>query len=144
MIHDRYAPQSRRAVFALGVLLGVAHMLPTSAAADSAAANGIWGAQDAVLTIGATASRIEWGHAEATINGPIKMAADGHFKVVGRYRALAPGPDRIKGVPATSTAHIEGHIIGDSMQMTMHVSGERAVRRYVFKKGQQTKLHRML
>ena len=123
-------------------LLGASHMSPASAAAP--APNGIWGAKDAVLTIGAQQSRIEWGHAAAAIDGPIKTDANGRFKLTGHYHTYTPGPDRVGATPAMRDAHIEGRITGNSMQMTIHVAGERAARRYIFTKGQQTKLHRMM
>ena len=119
-------------------------MLPISATAKEAALNGVWGAQDAVLTVGPQSSRIEWGHAEAIIDGPIKIDANGAFKALGHYQAYAPGPDRIDAARPKSDAQFEGRVVGDSIKMTMRITGERATRHYVFKKGLRTKLHRML
>lgn len=144
MVHNMILSQSLRSVFGTAAFLGVVLMLPSSLAAAPAAANGIWGAKDAVLTIGAHQSRIEWGHAEAAIDGPINTDAKGRFKSTARYHAYTPGPDRVGTAPAMRDAHIEGRFIGDTIEMTLHIVGDKAIQRYTFKKGQQTKLHRMM
>jgi hypothetical protein len=144
MEHDsrhRRSSFSRRGLF---IFMGISLMSPVDVSAASTAANGVWGTTDAVLTIGARQSRIEWGNAEAAINAPITPDANGRFKTTGHYHTYTPGPDREGASPAARDARIEGRIVGDSMEMTLHISGERAARRYVFKKGKQAKLHRML
>ncbi len=144
MSDDIYLHRTVRFFSSAAILLGSFLMSSASASGAAPSPNGIWGAKDAVLTIGAKQSRIEWGHAAAAIDGPLKTDANGRFKLTGQYHVYTPGPDRVGAAPAVRDAHIEGRILGNSMQMTIHVAGERAVRRYVFTKGQQTKLHRMM
>jgi hypothetical protein len=144
MKHNTNFCRSFRSLLGITALLGATLMSSANAsAAKTSAPTGVWGTTNGVLTFGAKQSRIEWGHGEVAIDGSVKVDANGRFKAKGRYYAYTPGPDRIDASPAMRDAHIEGRIVGDSMQLTMHVDGEREIRRFVFKKGQQTKLHRM-
>jgi hypothetical protein len=131
-----------------GIFRGIAILAigasPMATANAGAGPLGVWGAQNAVLTIGSSKSRIEWGAAEATINGPIKPDAKGRFKTTGHYLAYTPGPDRVDIAPARRDAHIEGRVVGDIIEMTMHIAGDKTTQRYTFKKGQRSKLIRML
>jgi hypothetical protein len=132
-----------RAFFGSAAITGAAIMSANSAHA-APVASGVWSTPGAVLTIGGQRSRIELGTAEAAIDGPITADAQGRFKTKGEFQSYTPGPQRGDVPPLTRHAHIQGRVTADRLELTMHVEGESTMRRYVFKKGRQAKLIRMM
>ena len=118
--------------------------MPVTSANAAPVASGVWSAPGAVLTINGQRSRIELGTAEAAIDGPINPDAQGRFKTKGQFQSYTPGPQRADAPPMMRHAHIQGRVTADRLELNMHVEGERAMRRYVFKKGRQAKLIRMM
>ena len=133
----------RLAIFGSAIITG-AMMMPVISANAAPVANGIWSAPGAVLTIDGQRSRIELGMAEAAIDGPINVDAQGRFKTKGQYQSYTPGPQRADVPPVMRHAHIQGRVTADRLELNMHVEGESTMRRYVFQKGRQFKLHRMM
>ena len=140
---DKNSSRRLRAVLGVIICLGAGYFLSASVAAKGRDVCGIWGARDAILTIGPKHSKIELGHAETAIDGPVKIDAKGRFSVTGRYYAYKPGPDRIDAPIATRDAHIKGRVRGDTLILTMQIAGEPSTQQFTFRKGQHTKLLRM-
>lgn len=140
---DKNSSRRLRAVLGAITCLGAGYFLSAGVAAKGRAVIGIWGARDAILTIGPRHSKIELGHAETAIDGPVKTDAKGRFSVTGKYYAYRPGPDRIDAPVATRDAHIKGLVRGDTLILTMEIAGEPSARQFTFRKGQHTKLLRL-
>jgi hypothetical protein len=130
-----------RAFGRLVTLAGVALMSMSSASATTVQA-GTWRGNGAVLTTTAEQSRIDVGTGLAVIKGPLKTDAKGNFKVMGMFEAYEPGPQRADVAPKMHLAHIQGRVTGTTIALTMHVDGERAMRKYVFTQGRVAKLIR--
>ena len=143
MLGDKNSSRRLRAVLGAITCLGAGYFLSAGVAAKGRDVSGIWGAGNAILTIGPKHSKIELGHAETTIDGPVKIDTKGHFSVTGKYYAYRPGPDRIDAPVATREAHIKAHVRGDTLILTMQIAGEPSAQQFTFRKGQQTKLLRM-
>lgn len=143
MLGDKNSSRRLRAVLSAITCLGAGYFLAAGVAAKGRAVIGIWGARDAILTIGPKHSKIELGHAETAIDGPVKTDAKGRFSVTGKYYEYRPGPDRIDAPAATREAHIKGHVRGETLILTMEIGGEPSAQQFTFKKGQHTKLLRL-
>jgi hypothetical protein len=120
---------------------GVALMSMTSAAAATVQP-GSWSGTGATLTTAAQQSRIDVGTGVAVIKGPLQTDSKGNFKATGLFEVYAPGPQRADVAPVMHKAHVAGRVIGTSIELTMHVEGERATRKFVLTQGRVAKLIR--
>jgi hypothetical protein len=122
---------------------GVWFMAMTSA--DAATIQpGMWSGNGATLTTAPQQTRLDVGTGIALIKGGLHPDAKGNFKAIGMFEAFAPGPQRADVAPVMRKAHISGRTVGTSIELTMHVDGERAMRKFVLKQGRGAKLVRPL
>ena len=105
---------------------------------------GTWSDNGATLTTAAQQSRIDVGTGVAVIKGPLRTDARGNFKAVGLFEHYLPGPQRADVAPVMHKARISGRTVGTSIELSMHVEGERAARKFVLKQGRAAKLIRPL
>jgi hypothetical protein len=103
---------------------------------------GTWRTSDAVMTIGAKQTRIDLGTGSAAIDGPLKTDAAGRFDATGHFELFKPGPQRADQPPKLLMAHIQGRVTANTVEMTMRVDGERAMRKFIFTQGRVAKLIR--
>jgi hypothetical protein len=105
---------------------------------------GVWSGNGATLTSAPQQTRIDVGTGVALIKGGLHPDAKGNFKAIGLFEVYAPGPQRADVAPVMHKAHISGRTVGTSIELTMHVEGEREMRKFVLKQGRSAKLVRPL
>ena len=105
---------------------------------------GVWSGDGAILTTAPQQTRIDVGTGVAVIKEPFHPDAKGNFKAMGLFEAYTPGPQRADVPPVMHKAHISGRTVGTSIELTMHVEGERAMRKFTLKQGRGVKLIRPL
>ena len=120
---------------------GVSFMAITSASAATVQP-GVWSGNGATLTTAPQQSRIDVGTGVALIKGPLQTDAKGNFKAMALFEVYAPGPQRADVAPVMRKAHIAGRLVGTSIEVTMHIEGERAMRKFMLKQGRGAKLIR--
>jgi hypothetical protein len=103
---------------------------------------GSWRGNGAVLTTAPQQTRIELGTGMAVIKGPLTVDSAGRFKATGMFETYAPGPQRADVPPVMHMAHIQGRVVGTAIELTLHVEGERAMRKFTLAQGRVAKLIR--
>ena len=126
----------------IGVLV-VLMLLTISAAAKiqkmRRISTGLWGGQHISMKVGAKSATIEYDCANGVIDGPLRVDADGRFKLRGTHRMEHGGPIRAdespKGQPATYT----GSIKGNTMTLTLKFDDAEA-ETFTLEKGKEGEL----
>ena len=108
-------------VLAGGVLMG----------ASSAAATplvGMWGGDQAVLTLDIGGGRLETPTGHAVLTGPVRPNAKGRFIAKGVYFNDPPGPTIADKAPDQTAARFEGVVTGAEMSLRLQTRGAPAQR----------------
>jgi hypothetical protein len=82
---------------------------------------GDWGADHLRLTVGATASALEYDCAHGTIDGPLIVRTDGRFEGAGTHVREHGGPIRDGEAADAHPARYTGRVAGDGMTLTVTV-----------------------
>jgi hypothetical protein len=122
-------------------IAGVAFMTTSSADAGPVQP-GTWSGNGAVLTTSPQQTRFDVGSGLAVIKGPLNADAKGQFKTTGMFEVYKPGAQRADDRPVMRMAHFQGRVMGPTVELTMHVEGERAMRKFVLTQGRVAKLIR--
>ena len=128
-----------RFVLAMGALLMTTPVLPASPPLT-----GTWGGDRTMLTLEATAGRIEYDCGAGTIEAPLVLDAKGAFSTTGRHEDYTPGPTAADKATAFRVASYRGTVVGDHMTLRVQVAGEKAPRVLNLVRGQRVKLVRCL
>ena len=104
---------------------------------------GVWGGPQVRLLLTTTGGTMATGCAELALAAPVIPSAHGHFKITGTQQLYRPGPQRADVPPSTTTAQIEGNIVGTVMTLTVSAQGE-APQTYQLDAGREGKLVRCL
>ena len=93
-------------------------------AADKTVPPGTWGGEHAVLTVTAQGATLELDCANAAIGRPLLVDSGGNFRVEGALQVEHAGPVRDDETSHGRPATFEGHVSGDAMTFSMHISGQ--------------------
>ena len=105
---------------------------------------GRWGGAQVNLIAGESFSSIDLGCGAGVIDGPLKVDANGRFKAGGRMEVFRPGPQRTDVPPAFQDAVFEGQIRGDTMDLTVQVTGGSEPGKFQLKQNRVAKIIRCL
>ncbi len=136
----------RLAAGQIGLFLMIAGASVMAAAADAAPGGlvGNWGGNQAMLALTETGGRIDLGCGTAAIDAPIRPDAAGKFSTTVRYEEFTGGPTRADEAPATTPAHVMGHVDGDTLHLSIHRHGAKAADDYTLQRGRRVKLIRCM
>lgn len=105
---------------------------------------GEWGGDRAQLTITAAGGRIDYDCGSGTIAGPVRLDAKNRFKASGRHEDYSAGPTQADAAPKTHATTYSGSLKGDTLVLTVKVSGEAKPRTLTLLRGKRVKLIRCL
>jgi hypothetical protein len=84
---------------------------------------GMWGGEQAILTLDAQGGRLELGTGHALLSGAIRPDAKGRFIAKGLYFAEPPGPTLADKPPQQAPARFEGVVARDELVLKMKARG---------------------
>jgi hypothetical protein len=87
-------------------------------AGEARLAEGVWGGDNAILTVAADGADVEFECAHGRIAQPIRIDGKGDFDLAGTYEAETPGPSRDDG-PPPAPARYQGAIRGDTLTLVV-------------------------
>jgi hypothetical protein len=109
----------------IGVIAGlllVASMGATNAQ-KTRIATGVWGGLHINLEVGSNSAKVEYDCAHGAIDGPLVVDTNGKFELRGSFTPERGGPVRADDTPQPQPASYTGTIKGDTMTLTLKVSG---------------------
>ena len=86
-------------------------------------ATGVWGGPHINLEVGEKSATIEYDCANGVIDGPLVVDSNGKFSWSGTHRMERGGPVRADEKPKEYPATYTGSINGNTMTLTLKVSG---------------------
>jgi len=104
------------------VLLLIASMAPTNAQ-KTRIATGVWGGLHINLEVSAKSAKVEYDCAHGAIEGPLVVDGNGNFELRGSFTAERGGPVRADETPESRQSTYSGTIKGNTMTLTLKVSG---------------------
>jgi hypothetical protein len=101
-------------------------------ASPAGAAGTIWGGEHIHLQITTDGGIVEFDCASGTITNPVRVDAQGQFRLTGMFTREQPGPVRKDQTPTTTAATYSGDIVGDTMRLSIRTGPQNeAVGEYV-------------
>ena len=133
-----------RAMFSLKgttvfVLLLVALMASTNAQ-KTRIATGVWGGLHINLEVGSNSAKVEYDCAHGAIEGPLVVDGNGKFELRGSFTQERGGPVRADETPEPQPATYTGTIKGNTMTLTLRVSGSDESETFTLERGEAGKL----
>ena len=86
-------------------------------------ATGVWGGLHINLEVGADSAKVEYDCAHGAIAGPLVVDNNGNFELRGSFTPERGGPVRADETPESRQATYSGTIKGNTMTLTLKVSG---------------------
>jgi hypothetical protein len=102
------------------ILLLVASM---ANAQKTRVATGVWGGLHVNLEVGRNSAKIEYDCAHGAIEEPLVVDGNGKFELRGTFTQERGGPVRADETPESRPATYSGTIKGNTMTLTLKVSG---------------------
>lgn len=84
---------------------------------------GMWGGEQAALTLDAQGGRLELGTGHAVLNGPVHPNAKGRFVAKGVYFSDPPGPTVADKAPDQTPARFEGVVGREDLTLKLKAKG---------------------
>ncbi len=104
---------------------------------------GVWGGDQAILTLTQDGGTLTAGCAQGRLNGPVSLDAHSRFTAAGVLDATAQaGPQRADLRPQTESAQFTGAVEGETLRLT--VRSDAGERTYVLTRGARPKIIRCL
>ena len=101
-------------------------------ASPAGAAGTMWGGEHIRLQITTDGAIIEFDCAAGTITTPVKVDAQGQFRLTGTFTREQPGPVRKDEASTTMAATYSGYIVDDTMRLSIKTGPQNeAVGEYV-------------
>jgi hypothetical protein len=126
-------------VAAILVLLLVTSMAPANAQ-KTRIATGVWGGLHINLEVGSNSAQVEYDCAHGSIEGPLVVDANGKFELRGNFTAERGGPVRADETPQPREAIYSGTINGNTMTLTLKVSGMDEAETFTLERGKAGRL----
>ena len=86
-------------------------------------ATGVWGGLHVNLEVGRNSAKIEYDCAHGAIEEPLVVDGNGKFELRGTFTQERGGPVRADETPESRPATYSGTIKGNTMTLTLKVSG---------------------
>ena len=103
-------------------------------------ATGVWGGVHINLDIGRNSAKVEYDCAHGAIEGPLVVDADGKFELRGSFTMERGGPARAGDTSEGRPATYSGTIKGDTMTLTLKVSGVDEPETFTLERGKAGRL----
>jgi hypothetical protein len=121
-------------------LLGACAALPPA----STPVTGEWGGRHVHLRMTAAGGTLDYDCAAGTINGPLRLDADGAFSAVGTHTPGTGGPEIEGRVLPTYRVQYAGVIRGDRMRLHARVKNGAVLGPFSLRRGAEPNLTRCL
>lgn len=103
-------------------------------------ASGVWGGPHISIDVGSRSARIEYDCAHGSIEGPLVVDTEGKFHLRGTFTPERGGPVRADDAAQGQPATYAGEIKGNTMTLTLKVSGSEDTETFTLEKGKVGKL----
>jgi hypothetical protein len=106
---------------------------------------GVWGGDHIRLDVTDDGALIEYDCAHGTIDGPLRVDAQGRFTANGTHVAERGGPVREGDEPKPQPARYNGHLSGETMKLTVTLpASNQEVGTFTLVRGKQPRLTKCL
>ena len=119
------------------ILLVVASM---ANAQKTRIATGVWGGLHINLEVGSKSATVEYDCAHGAIEGPLVVDANGKFELRGSFTQERGGPVHADETPQSCPATYSGTIKGNTMTLTLKVSGVDETETFTLERGKPGEL----
>ena len=133
-----YSPQHIGVLVITGLVL--AFMTPSNAQYGQRVARGVWGGLHINMVVGARSATVEYDCAHGTIDGRLGFDKQGKFEWRGTFTPERGGPVRADETPSAQPAVYSGSINGNTMTLTLKVSGSDETETFTLEKGKPGEL----
>jgi hypothetical protein len=103
-------------------------------------ATGVWGGLHINIDVGSDSAKVEWDCANGAIEGPLVVDDDGKFELRGTFTPERGGPVRADETPERQPATYTGTIKGNTMTLTLKVSGVDETETFTLERGKAGRL----
>ena len=103
-------------------------------------ATGVWGGLHINLEVGANSAKIEYDCAHGAIDEPLVVDGNGKFELRGSFTQERGGPVRADETPQPRPATYSGTIKGNTMTLTLKVSGVDETETFTLERGKAGEL----
>lgn len=103
-------------------------------------ATGVWGGLHINLDVSANSANVEYDCAHGAIEGPLVVDANGKFELRGSFTQERGGPVRADETPESRPATYSGTIKGNTMTLTLKVSGVDETETFTLERGKPGEL----
>ena len=131
---------SLKAVSVLVGLLMIAFMASAKTQKTRRVATGVWGGAHINMEVGSRLARIEYDCAQGAIKGPLVVDGTGKFHLRGTFTPERGGPVRADDVPKAQTVIYTGEVRGNTMTLTLKISGSEESETFTLEKGKHGEL----
>lgn len=103
--HDGHVRKMPMLLLLAAMLSGPA---PTPDASGPRVPEGVWGGLGIAVRIAGAGAQLEFNCARGSIDGPLRLDAEGRFDVAGTFERGRPGPVRMGETPKSEPARYRG------------------------------------
>ena len=103
-------------------------------------ATGVWGGLHVNLEVGRNSAKIEYDCAHGAIEEPLVVDGNGKFELRGTFTQERGGPVRADETPESRAATYSGTIKGNTMTLTLKVSGVDETETFTLERGKPGEL----
>ncbi len=125
-------------------ILAAAVVLIGASPASAAVLTGVWGGDQAILTVGEDGASLKTGCAEGHIPGPVRIDRRGRIAARGTFQSFTPGPQRADEEPGALAAAFTGRLRGQTLSLTVRAAAERTAHSFTLRRDAHPKLIRCL
>jgi hypothetical protein len=127
-------------VLIAGGLLLVVSMGFAKAQKTHRIATGVWGGQHINIDVGSRSAKVEYDCAHGEIAGPLVIDGVGKFQLRGTFTPEHGGPVRADETQRAQPATYSGEIKGNTMTLTLKVSGSDETETFTLERGKAGEL----
>ena len=98
-------------------------------------ATGVWGGLHINLEVRSKSAEVEWDCAHGAIEGPLVVDNNGNFELRGSFTPERGGPVRADETPQSRQATYAGTVKGNTMTLTLKVSGVDETETFTLERG---------
>ena len=110
-------------------------LLSMASAQKTRIARGVWGGLHINLEVNANSAKVEFDCAHGAIEGPLVVDGNGKFELRGSFTAERGGPVRADETPESRPATYSGTIKGNTMTLTLKISGVDETETFTLERG---------
>ena len=125
-------------------ILAAAVALVAASPASAAVLSGVWGGDQAILTVGQDGASLKTGCAEGHIAGPVRIDRKGRISAHGTFQSFTPGPQRADEEPGALDAAFTGRLRGQTLRLSVRPAAERTAHSFTLHRDAHPKLIRCL